>query len=71
MTVDLPTFPWSEIAPHSLIVTRLEGERLDRFVYALRDHLGDTVKVVPMATDTEILVIEETDMNKMGWFRRT
>ncbi len=70
MTVDLKDIPWSDITPHSVVFVRLEGERLDRFVYALRDQIGDSVKVVPMNVDTEILVIEEETLNRMGWFRK-
>ena len=71
MTVDLTNLPWDDLKPHSLVVTRLTDERLDRFIYVLRDKVGDSVRVAPMHPDTEVFVISEQDMNSMGWVRKT
>ncbi len=70
MNLDLADIPWGDIKPHSLVVTRLEGERLDQFVYALRDHVDPSVKVAPMHPDTEVFVVSEEDLNGLGWFRK-
>lgn len=67
----LSNIPWDDIPARGLIVTRLEGERLDAFIYALRDHVGDTTKVVPMSVAAEILVIDEETMERMGWVRKS
>ncbi len=69
LSAALPDIPWSDIPARGLVVTRLEGDKLDLFTYALRDHVGDAVKVVPMNVDTEVLVIDEAMMNEMGWVR--
>ncbi len=65
----LPDIPWRDIPPRALVITRLEGDKLDTFVYALRDHVADTVRVVPMNVDAEVLVIDEETMRLMGWVR--
>ncbi len=67
---DLSSIPWADLKPHSLIVTRLTEERLDQFLYALRDHVGDSVKTVPMSPDAEVLVVDEAMMGAMGWVRK-
>lgn len=78
MTPDFTQIPWDEIksgllvlrAPPSGPNTASYMEAVDKFVYELRDRVGDTVKVLVMSHDTEVFNVPEETMNQMGWFRR-
>jgi hypothetical protein len=76
VTLDLDQIPFADIKPNSLLVLRWPQDSdedragLDNVIYALRDQLPESVRVLVLRDETQLCHVDEATMNAAGWFRK-
>lgn len=75
-------FCWDELKPHSLLLIKLDGSNPMRFAqlqHALVTSLLEPrmpmlkekkISVVFMGSEDDISTLDETEMNRLGWFKK-
>ena len=66
--MDLSTLP--TIGPNAVLIVRTDEPDAQAIIHGLRDLIPNETRILVMARDTELMVVDEETMNAAGWFRR-